>query len=151
MSIFLTESNNNINFSDLKLEPFNVQFYNSLPEDKNSINVKETSNLFILLYKNKKIGITGCFIPENHPGHGHFQIYLIKEFRGKKLLPIVSKLVFQKLKLNSMSSSIRKDNIASIKSHENSKVFKKINKEKELYLRKNSFLEKNYIRYEYIN
>jgi len=96
-----------------------------------------------------KGGFAGCVIGDKFSDHGFYQVYVAEAFRGKGLLCVIAKAVFKKLKLNTMSSTILKRNVKSIKSHIKAPCFKPIDKEREKFLRGKGYLKPTEVRFDY--
>jgi len=127
----------------MKLAKFDKKFYNNL-EDKEKILINK-GIFYTINLGNKKVGIVG-FIPSKFSDkQGFIQIIIKQEFRGKGLLEQAEDLLAKKHELEYLFATIKKDNIASIKSHKKA-GFKKINIFKRLFLIKKGLLQTNEVR-----
>ena len=134
---------------DLYLGKWNQEYYDSLPPNKQQALTEQKTNMFTVYTKNGDIvGFTGAYIHEGKE-FGFFQVYIDKKYRGKNLLCKIAFLVFDKLKLKEMFSTIKKSNIASVKSHSKSKCFERLSKDEEVHLRNIGRLKDNEIRFRY--
>lgn len=122
----------------IKLEKFDKEFYDSLPEKEKIYFIGE-GKYYTLVSKRKKIGIIGFTPVKNTKEEGFIQIVLLKEFRGNGLVEEAETKLAKKCKLKKLYATIEKDNLASTKAHK--KIgFKLLPKERLKELRKKGFL-----------
>ncbi len=125
---YITESvSNGITFTQ-----FDKQYYKLLPSDKNMVYMDKNHGKYhtIILNDGTRVGFCGVYINPKFKDSGFFQIYIDSKFRGKPQLQILRKsadFLFNKYKLKQMTATIKKSNIASVKSHKKN-GFKEIDK-----------------------
>ena len=129
----------------MQLIKFDNQFYESVPDHEMMAFPSKNSSYYTILVNRKKVGIVG-FIPAKFPEHAGFvQILLIPEFRGKGLVKQAEDILVKKHKIKTLFATIKKSNLASIKSHK--KIgFREISKEQINNLREKGFLKDDEIR-----
>lgn len=131
---------------EINLDKFDKEYLKTLDGHEKILFV-ENGIYYTILYNNKKAGIVG-YIPVKFPKcSGFIQIIIDTNFRGQGLVKIVEDLLVQKHDLKNLYATIKKENIASIRTHQ--KIgFKIVDDKKINELRKKGFLKENEIRLE---
>lgn len=92
---------NTIRKSDLKLFPFNRNYWNRLPLDKSKLIMDPRRGVYhTICGKGLNLGIVGVFINPIRKEDSFFQVYIDPDFRGRGLITPVSFLVAKKYGIN---------------------------------------------------
>jgi len=105
---------------NIKLSSFDNHYYNTLPkEDKELIliDLKKGKYHTILLNSSIKVGVIGYIPTKMDPKIGFLQIIIDPKYRSKGIFSKSIKLLAKEHNLKEVWSTIKKDNIVSIKAH----------------------------------
>ena len=101
----------------IKLSPFDMEFYVSLPE-KEKIHFIEEGKYYTIVSDGEKIGIVGFTPVKNSKEEGFIQIILLKEFRGRGFVEKAETMLAKKCKLKKLYATIEMNNVPSTRAHE---------------------------------
>lgn len=133
---------------EVKLDKFDKDFLETL-DGREDIGLSDSGIYYTILYHDKKVGIVG-YIPAKFPEHsGFIQIVLVPDFRGKGIVEMAENLLAEKHSLKILFATVKKDNISSIRAHQNI-GFKILDNKKLRELRNKGFLKEDEIRLEKI-
>ena len=127
----------------IKLIDFDEDYFKTL-KDKDEIVIGD-GKYHIILVDNKKAGVVGYIHCKNPENSGFVQIVLSSEYRGKGLVRQAEDFMAKKHNIKLFYATIKKSNIASIKSHEKA-GFVLLNEYKLKSLRDNGLLKEDEIR-----
>ena len=137
--------NESIKRNNIKLKPFNKQYWDSLSQEKNNVLYDVNNGQYHTLMLNDQIvGIVGLVRSR------YFQIYIDKKFRGQDIYSKAADLIYKKYKLKEMFATVASGNIQGFKGALKSKRFKEISKEKYKEKYKLGILKPNQKQLEYI-
>ncbi len=92
---------NTIRKGDLKLFPFNRNYWNILPNDKSKLIMDPRRGIYhTICGKGLNLGIVGIFINPMRKSDSFFQVYIDPDFRGRGLITPISFLVAKKYGIN---------------------------------------------------
>lgn len=127
----------------IKLIDFDNDYFKTL-KDKDAVVIGD-GKYYTILLDNKKVGVVGYIPCKNPENSGFVQIILAPEFRRKGLVRQAEDFLAKKHNIKLFFATIKKENIASIKSHEKS-GFVLLNEYKLNSLREKGFLKEDEIR-----
>jgi RimJ/RimL family protein N-acetyltransferase len=128
----------------VKLIDFDNDYFKTL-KDRDEIVIADEGKYYTILWDNKKAGVVGFIPSKASDGSGFVQIIIAPEFRGKGLVKLAEDFLAKRHNLKQLFATIKKDNIASIKSHQKS-GFVLLDDYRLNTLRATGFLKENEIR-----
>lgn len=134
----------NVGSDKVKLSKFDEKFFKTLSGHE-EIAYRKEGKYYTILYDGNKAGIVG-FIPGKNKDTVFAQIVIHPDYRGKQILKSAYDLLVKKHKIKILYATIKKNNIASSKSHINA-GFKKLDEREMKQLRDLDFLENDEDRY----
>ncbi|HDQ16552.1 MAG TPA: GNAT family N-acetyltransferase [Candidatus Vogelbacteria bacterium] len=129
----------------IELTDFDEDFLESL-QDYNQIEIKPEGTYHIIVVNSQKAGVVGFIPVKNEKRTGFVQIILKDNFRGLGVMALVEDLLAKKYNLETLLTTIKKDNLASIRTHEKS-GFKLLDTKELNDLRERGFLKENELRF----
>ena len=100
---------------NVKLTKFNRLFFKTLAGCKDVL-IKDKGFYYTIICDGEKTGVVG-FVPALFPKSGFVQIVVAPSFRGRGLVRIAESLLAKKRGLKILYATVKKRNVASIKSH----------------------------------
>ncbi len=130
----------------IKLIDFNKQYFKTL-DGHDKILLAENGTYHTIICDAKKAGVVGYIPTKKQNNSGFVQIVLDTNFRGRGLVEPVENLLAQEYDLKVLYATIKKENIISIRAHQEA-GFQMIGDKKINELREEGFLKENEIRLE---
>lgn len=131
---------------EISLGEFDKEYFKTL-DDHKEILLVENGFYYTILCNNKKAGLVGYIPAKFSKDSGFVQIIISSELRGEGIVGVAEDLLARKHNLKILYATVKKENVASIRSHQ--KIgFKMIDDKKLSELRKKELLKENEIRLE---